>query len=77
MWDFYIMDPNTIHNTKKDIFLTNLENKQNFMKLLGDTLHDSGGHILYSDSDADRLIVETAIELNDVSACIVIGMILI
>ena len=37
------------------------------------TLHDSGCHILYSDSDADRLIVETAIKLNDVSDCIVVG----
>ena len=55
---FISMDPNTIHNIKKDIFLTNLENKQNFMKLLGGTLYDSGCHILYSDSDADRLIVK-------------------
>ena len=67
------MDPNTIHNIKKDIFFTNLENKQNFIKLLGGILHDYGCHILYSDSDADRLIVETAIKLNDVLDCIVIG----
>ena len=70
---FISMDPNKIHNIKKDIFLTNHENKQDFIKLLGGTLHDSGCHILYSDSEADILIVETAIKLNDVSYCIVIG----
>ena len=76
MWTFYInggscgpfisMGPNTIYNIKKDIFLTNLENKRNFMKSLRGTLHDSGCHILYSDDDADRLTVETAIKLNHV-----------
>ena len=69
----YQWTQNIIHNIKKHIFLTNLENKQNFMKLLGGTLHDSGCHILYSESDADRLGVETAIKLNDVSDCIVSG----
>ena len=48
---------------KKDEFLTNEFNKQRFINLLSQMIVNSGINVLHAISDADTLIVETAIKL--------------
>ena len=43
--------------SKKDTFLTNADNKQNFIKLLGEYLSGIGCNVSNADGDADLLIV--------------------
>ena len=43
--------------SKKDTFLTNADNKQNFIKLLGEYLSGKGCNVSNADGDADLLIV--------------------
>ena len=49
-------------NNKKQLFLSNKSNKQNFINLLGIKLQASGCTVIHGEEDADRLIVETAVE---------------
>ena len=52
----------TPFKTKKEMFLSNTKNKQNFICLLGDFLTEKGIKIKHADADADLLIVMTAVE---------------
>ena len=45
--------------SKKDAFLTNADNKKNFIKLLGEHLSGIGCNVSNADGDADLLIVKT------------------
>ena len=49
----------------KDIFLSDPQNKQNFLQLLGDNLQMTGCDVFHATSDADVLIVQKAIESAD------------
>ena len=44
-------------------FLSNEKNKKQFIELLGKALEESGHHVLYSQGDADTLIVSTALDI--------------
>ena len=46
-----------LFRSKKDTFLTNADNKQNFIKLLGEHLSGKGCNVSNADGDADLLIV--------------------
>ena len=48
---------------EKEQFLANKENKQSFIKMLGQKLHSSCCNVFHAEGDADLLIVQTAIEL--------------
>ena len=48
-------------SSKKEHFLSNTTNKQNFIYLLGTKLQASGCIVLHAEEDADRLIVDTAV----------------
>ena len=50
------------YNSKKQLFLSNKSNKQNFVNLLGINLQASGCTVIHAEVDADWLIVETAVE---------------
>ena len=57
----------------KESFLKNVENKQNFIYLLGNYLGDRGINVKYADSDADVLIVETAVKNAETTTTFVVG----
>ena len=63
----------TPFRTKKDTFLSNTQNKQNFICLLGEYLTQKDVKVKHADADADLLIVTTAIESADVSETHLIG----
>ena len=46
----------------KQLFLSKKSNEQNFINLLGIKLQASGCTVIHAEEDADRLIVETAVE---------------
>lgn len=50
---------NTPFKGKKENFLTNKENKQNFIYMLGNALLKSGCKVVHAEDDADVLIVKT------------------
>ena len=52
---------NTPCETKKEHFLSNCKNKQNFINMLGQCLQENGIHVQHATGDADLLIVQTAI----------------
>ena len=56
-----IFTKDTPFRSKKDLFLRNSENKQNFIKLLSDTLQDRGCTTILAEGDADLLIAQTAV----------------
>ena len=59
---------------KKDLFLTNKENKQAFIKMLDKKLQSSGFRVFHADDDdADVLIVKKAIEVSQTENTAVIG----
>ena len=49
----------------KDVFLSDPQNTQNFLQLLGDNLQMTGCDVFHATSDADVLIVQKAIESAD------------
>ena len=49
-------------NSKKQLFLSDKSNEQNFINQLGIKLQASGCTVIHAEEDADRLIVETAVE---------------
>lgn len=58
---------------KKDDFLSNKENKQRFIHLLGHHLEKSGFDVLHAKGDADVLIVKTALEVARNSETVLVG----
>ena len=63
----------TPFRSKKDIFLSNEENKENFIRLLSREFNKRGIRTLHSSHDADVLIVKTAIENSRQRPTTVIG----
>ncbi|CAH3149612.1 unnamed protein product, partial [Porites lobata] len=59
--------------TKKEHFLFNCENKQRFIDMLSSKLHEHGVKTLHAESDADLLIVQTAVDSAANSATTVVG----
>ena len=57
-----IFDENTTLSTRKELFLSNDDNKHNFIVLLGRYLAREGHCVFHADGDADNLIVSKAIE---------------
>ncbi|KAK3103736.1 hypothetical protein FSP39_021463 [Pinctada imbricata] len=55
------------------MFLNNTKNKDNFLKLLGQTLERHGIDVKYADGDADLMIVLTAKEISELKPVIVIA----
>ena len=68
-----LFDQSTVFKTKKEKFLSNAENKQNFINLLASYLSSSGCIIIHAKTDADVQIVEIAIIEADKSDVVVIG----
>ncbi|CAH3022720.1 unnamed protein product, partial [Porites evermanni] len=59
--------------TKKEHFLSNCENKQRFIDMLSSKLQEHGVKTLHAESDADLLIVQTAVDSAANSATTVVG----
>ena len=59
--------------TKKEHFLSNCENKQRFIDIFSSKLQEHGVKSLNAESDADLLIVQTAVDSAANSATTVIG----
>ena len=59
--------------SKKDRFLGNPDNKQNFIFMLGEVLEENGYSVKHAKGDADVLIVLTALELAETKDVVVIG----
>lgn len=59
--------------TRKELFLSNLKNKQAFVHMLGDVLESKGARVLHATGDADTLIVRTALRCAANSTTRVIG----
>ena len=64
---------NTPFKTKKDVFLSNNENKQNFINMLGKVLSEKGCSVVYAEGDADLTIVQTAVKLSEETEIVVVG----
>ena len=58
---------------KKDAFLANPKNKQKFINLLGEKLEENRITVRHAPSDADVLIVQTAVEHSANNEIVVIG----
>jgi len=56
-----IFDRNTPFKSKKESFLSNIVNKQNFINLLSEYLEAIVCQVLHAQNDADHLIVDTAV----------------
>lgn len=56
-----LFEPSMILSLKKDVFLSNKENKQKFINQLADTLERNGYSAIHAANDADVLIVKTAV----------------
>ena len=46
------------YNSKKQLFLSNKSNKQNFVNLLGINLQASGCTVIHAEVNADRLLLK-------------------
>ena len=64
---------NTPCKTKKEHFLSNCENKQNFINMLGQCLQENDIHVQHATGDADLLIVQTAINYTETNDTVIIG----
>ena len=62
----------TPFKTKKELFLTNTENKQDFINMLGKYLSEKGCTVLNADGDADLMIAQTAVKLSEETETVVI-----
>ncbi len=67
------LEQDMICNMKKEDFLSNETNKEQFLKLLGQKLQLAGHSVRYSSGDADCLIVMTALESAEVGPTVVVG----
>ena len=63
----------TPFKTKKELFLTNIENKQNFINMLGKYLAENGCTVFNADGDADLMIAQTAVKLSEETETVAIG----
>jgi hypothetical protein len=54
-------DDTMVLQTKKEVFLSNTENKQRFITMLGNRLETAGCCVHHANGDADLLIVEVAV----------------
>ena len=61
----------TPFKTKKELFLTNTENKQDFINMLGKYLSEKGCTVLNADGDADLMIAQTAVKLSEETETVV------
>ena len=68
-----IFDGRTTFKSKKELFLSNQENKQDFVNLLGLHLKDKGCTVTHAPDDADVLIAMTAVNEANSATTIVIG----
>jgi len=66
-------DEHMMLTSRKDHFLSNPNNKQSFVFLLGRVLESCGCRVLHAEADADNLIVKTATEHSAHSKTTVIG----
>ena len=57
----------------KDSFLSDLQNKQHFVELLGQHLENAGCAVFHATSDADVLIVQKAVESAEVQDTVLVG----
>ncbi len=58
---------------RKEEFLSSKSNKSRFLKALGSYLQERGLRIVQAESDADLLIVQTAVEISRHSISVVVG----
>ena len=58
---------------KKDDFLSNKENKQRFLGLLGEHLAMRDCEIVYATDDADVPIVQAAVTVSDTCEAVLVG----
>ena len=58
---------------KKDAFLSNIQNKQRFLDLLGEHLARRGSEIAHATGDADVSIVQTAVTVSDTCEAVLVG----
>ncbi|KAA0194715.1 hypothetical protein HAZT_HAZT007781 [Hyalella azteca] len=65
--------PSALFTTKKEQFLTNASNKQEFVNMLSQKLVSAGCHVLQAEGDADVLIAKTAVEYANECSNTVIG----
>ena len=65
--------PDMVVCDKKDIFLSNLKNKQEFLYLLGDEFEMKGIRTKHAKGDADCLIIKEALHAASLSPTVVIG----
>ncbi|CAC5426498.1 unnamed protein product [Mytilus coruscus] len=63
----------TPFKSKKEIFLANNENKQNFINLLSGKMVEKGIETKHADADADVLIALTAIESSKTKPTVLLG----
>lgn len=68
-----LFESSMVLTLKKDVFLSNKENKQKFIKLLADTLERNGYSTLHAANDADVLIVKTAVAKAEAVPTVLIG----
>jgi len=60
-------------STKKETFLKNSENKQNFIFALARELERNGFDVYHAQGDADVLIVKTALQIAETSNVVIVG----
>ena len=63
----------TPFKSKKDLFLGNVENKQNFITLLANHHRNQGCKTIHADYDADTLIVRTAVQCSKTINTVLVG----
>lgn len=66
---FYV---NTPFKSKKEQFLSNCQNKQNFINMLGKYLQERDIGVKHAAGDADVLIVTTAVALTETQDVVVV-----
>ncbi|KAG1682202.1 hypothetical protein GQR58_011204 [Nymphon striatum] len=58
---------------KKDIFLSNPQNKQRLLNMLSESLNENNCKTLHAESDADVLIAQTAVEAANLNTTVLVG----
>ena len=60
-------------SVSKESFLSDLQNKQHFVELLGQHLEEAGITVFHATSDADVLTMQKAIDSADVQDTVLVG----
>ena len=63
----------TVIRNKREKFLSNTDNKQNFIRFLGNFLQREGVRVVFADRDADVPIVTTAVNCSEQGPTFVVG----